>query len=53
VGTGSFNPAQEMGNGKAWKSQFTYLAGPVRNTFRVDFDASGKVVHVSDIGGGP
>ncbi len=40
--------SQEMNNGKAWSSQFTYY-GPVRNTFRVDFDAAGKVISVSDM----
>jgi hypothetical protein len=44
---------QEMSNGKPWNSQFTYYAGPIRNTFRVDFDASGKVVSISEMGGGP
>lgn len=41
--------SQQMNNGKAWGSQFTYYAGPVRNTFRVDFDASGKVTNVSEM----
>jgi len=44
---------QQMNNGKSWNSQFTYVAGPVRNTFRVDFDANGRVVNVSGMGGGP
>ncbi len=44
---------QTMKNGQAWNSQFTYFAGGIRNTFRVDFDASGKVINVSGIGGGP
>jgi hypothetical protein len=44
---------QQMNNGKSWNSQFTYFAGPVRNTFRVDFDANGRVVNVSGMGGGP
>lgn len=43
---------QQM-NGKNWSSQFTYFAGPLRNTFRVDFDANGRVVSVSGMGGGP
>ncbi len=44
---------QTMNNGQAWNSQFTYFAGPIRNTFRVDFDASGKVINVSGMAGGP
>ncbi len=44
---------QTMNNGQAWNSQFTYFAGGIRNTFRVDFDASGKVINVSSMGGGP
>lgn len=44
---------QTMNNGQAWNSQFTYFAGAMRNTFRVDFDASGKVVNVSTMVGAP
>lgn len=44
---------QTMNNGQAWNSQFTYFAGGIRNTFRVDFDASGRVINVSKMGGGP
>ena len=44
---------QEMTRGTAWNSQFTYYAGPIRNTYRVDFDPNGKVVRVSSMGGGP
>lgn len=44
---------QEMSNGKSWNSQFTYYGGPIRSTFRVDFDASGKVVNISGMAGGP
>ena len=38
---------QKMNNGKAWNTQFTYFAGPIRNTFRTDFDANGKVINIS------
>ncbi len=41
--------SEQMNNGKAWGSQFTYYAGSVRNTFRVDFDAGGKVIHVPEM----
>lgn len=44
---------KRMSNGKAWSCQFTYLAGSIRNTFRVDFDRNGKVINVSGMGGGP
>jgi hypothetical protein len=44
---------KRMGNGKAWNSQFTYFAGPIRHTFRVDFDRDGKVTNISGMGGGP
>lgn len=44
---------QQMSNGKPWNSQLTYFAGGLRNTYRVDFDPSGKVVNISEMGGGP
>lgn len=44
---------QQMSNGQAWNTQLTYLAGPIRNTYRVNFDASGKVLNVSSMVGGP
>jgi hypothetical protein len=44
---------QQMSNGKPWNSQLTYFAGGLRNTYRVDFDSGGRVVNVSEMGGGP
>lgn len=44
---------QQMSNGQAWNSQFTYFAGATRATFRVDFDRSGKVVNVAGLVGPP
>ena len=44
---------KQMSNGQAWSSQFTYYAGPTRNTFRVDFDRNGKVVEITGMAGPP
>jgi hypothetical protein len=44
---------KQMSNGQAWGSQFTYFAGPTRNTFRVDFDRNGKVINVAGMVGPP
>ena len=44
---------QQMSNGQAWNTQLTYFAGPIRNTYRVDFDANGKVINVSGMVGAP
>jgi len=43
--------AQQMSNGQAWSSQFTYFGVPTRNTFRVDFDRSGKVINIAGMVG--
>jgi hypothetical protein len=45
--------AQQMSNGQAWSTQFTYYAGPTRNTFRVDFDSTGKVTNIAGLVGPP
>lgn len=44
---------KQMSNGQAWGSQFTYFAGPTRNTFRVDFDRNGKVINIAAMAGPP
>ena len=43
---------KEMGQGGNWHISFTYMGVP-RSTFRVDFDAQGKVKDVSDTFAGP
>ena len=43
---------KEMGQGCNWHISFTYMGVP-RSTFRVDFDAQGKVKDVSDTFTGP
>ena len=44
---------KQMSNGQAWASGFTYLSGPIRCGFRVDFDRNGKVSNVTGMGTGP
>jgi hypothetical protein len=44
---------KQMSNGQDWGSQFTYFSGPIRSTFRVDFDRSGKVIKITGLVGPP
>ena len=44
---------KQMSNGQNWGSQFTYFSGPIRSTFRVEFDGSGKVIKITGLVGPP
>jgi len=44
---------KQMSNGQNWGSQFTYFSGPIRSTFRVEFDRSGKVIKIAGPVGPP
>jgi len=39
---------KQIGNGRPWNLEFTYMGGVIRSVFRIDLDSQGTVNNVSD-----